>query len=167
MSSLLNPSLRRHPIMNPIDTIRRSLFRSKTVSRELPRFILVGISGFVVGIAIINGLMALHAGFVRSNATSFLVAVTWNFSWNRKLTFPPNSRSSWVVQWIQYIGANLLGTLANWTVSFSLYYGMEFCRDYFNIPVICGVLAGSLVNFCGAKYWVFRPKGIVIDQDAP
>ncbi len=129
------------------------------------KFGLVGTSGMVVAFLVINLVMLTIKDFIIANVIAFPVAVTWNFFWNRKFTFSQTGNPSLIKQWIMFVCASLVGLVGNWAIAFSLYFGLDIFRQHYNLAVICGVLAGYLLNFAIAKCIVFETKYTVVISD--
>lgn len=125
--------------------------------REFISFGLVGLSGVGIGLAVMNAVMRLYPKFVVANVAAFFIAVTWNFLLNRRFTFCDSNHRSFFVLWSMFAGSSLVGAASNWAVSFSLYFNVEFFKQHYNLPAICGVAAGCIANFLLAKLIVFRP----------
>lgn len=125
--------------------------------RQFALFALVGTSGMVVGLGVLNLCMAIWPCFPVANVAAFLIAVTWNFILNQRYTFPhidkPMHR-----QWFEFVIACLGGTAVNWTVAMGLYYGLEWFRDHFNCAALAGVVSACAVNFFTSKFYVFRSR---------
>jgi putative flippase GtrA len=121
---------------------------------QLAKFSAVGVSGYVINLAVYTALLR-GAGFHYALAAtcSFLVAVTNNYTWNRLWTFHAHrGHVGWqglrflVVALVAY-GANL-GLLAG-LVSLGL--------DEVLAQAVAVVLVTPL-NFIGNKLWSFRSR---------
>ena len=81
---------------------------------EFLQFGLVGGTGFIVDIALYLGLQWLTGmGHVLARALSFWGAVTWNWIWNRLLTFSNRRKTSMLVQWPSFVLTSLIGFAIN------------------------------------------------------
>ena len=121
---------------------------------QLAKFSAVGVSGYVINLAVYTALLR-GAGFHYALAAtcSFLVAVTNNYTWNRLWTFHAHrAHVGWqglrflVVALVAY-GANL-GLLAG-LVSLGL--------DEVLAQAVAVILVTPL-NFIGNKLWSFRSR---------
>ena len=143
---------------------RACIIRQRRTGGTIRQFVifgLVGLSGLGVALAIINVVMAWKGNFLLANFLAFFIAVTWNFFLNRRFTFKSHVRRGWIRQWAMFVVSCMLGTICNWAVSFSLYYGIELFYKHHNLAVICGVTVGYLCNFTCAKFAVFKPRNVV------
>ncbi|MCK5173521.1 MAG: GtrA family protein [Planctomycetes bacterium] len=130
---------------------------SGKTAKQFLTFGLIGGSGVVVAMAVINIMMAWLQSFLIANIAAFFVAVTWNFALNRRFTFKESTHRPVIQQWAMFIGSSTFGLASNWTVSFGLYYNIPLFKEHYNLAVLCGVAAGFLVNFVCAKHIVFKP----------
>jgi len=121
------------------------------------KFGFVGITGLILGIAIINISMHIRENFVIANLISFPIAVTWNYALNRTFTFKQETNRSIITQWLMFIVSSIFGTIANWSVSFGLYYNILVFEKHYNLAVLFGVATGCVFNFIISKYIVFKP----------
>lgn len=126
------------------------------MKREILRFAIGGVLGFLVDAAALYAAVALGAGYFLGRACSFLLAVwaTWHF--NRRFTFPGDRRESAWSQWWRYLLAMSAGGLAN-LAAYALTVTLLPKSPW--LPIIAvgaGSLAGMGLNFASAKWWVFR-----------
>jgi putative flippase GtrA len=119
---------------------------------QLAKFCTVGAVGYLVNLAVYDGL--LHAGFhyLAAATCSFLVAVTSNYTWNRLWTFREH-RAGVAVQGMRFFLVSLGALAANLLVLQLL------------IALGLGKLGGQAVaivlvmplSFLGNRLWSFRP----------
>jgi putative flippase GtrA len=142
--------------------VNRPLAATIARSRFL-RFTLVGAAGFVVNEAAL--WIALHG--LRFNAYaggvfSFLVAVTFTWWGNRRLTFSEHAakrRRSIVAEWLAFVAANGFGFLVNYAVYATLIVVGPKPMDNPFLALAFGTVAGLLFNFILSSRIVFRtPK---------
>jgi putative flippase GtrA len=126
------------------------------MKREIVRFAIAGVIGFLVDAAALYAALALGAGYFLGRLCSFLLAVwaTWQF--NRRFTFPGKRAESAWKEWWRYLLAMSAGGLVNLgayalTV---LLLPKEPWLPLFAVAVGSG--AGMCVNFASAKWWVFK-----------
>ena len=125
--------------------------------QRLVRFGGVGASGLVVGLTVLNLGMLISGRFMLANFAAFIVAVTWNFSLNRRFTFEPTGR--WIGrQWAEFVLGSLGGAVVNWSISVSLYTSVDFFRDHYNAAALLGVAASAGGNFLWSRWVVFREE---------
>ena len=134
---------------------RRRLVSALRVRRnwvQLAKFCTVGAAGYLVNLAVYDGL--LHAGFhyLAAATCSFLVAVTSNYTWNRLWTFREHSGGV-AVQGMRFFLVSLGALAANLVVLQVL------------IALGLGKLGGQAIaivlvmplSFLGNRLWSFRP----------
>jgi putative flippase GtrA len=136
---------------------RRRLASALRVRRnwvQLAKFCTVGAAGYLVNLAVYDGL--LHAGFhyLAAATCSFLVAVTSNYTWNRLWTFREH-RAGVAAQGMRFFLVSLAALAANLVVLQVL------------IALGLGKLGGQAVaivlvmplSFLGNRLWSFRRPG--------
>ena len=128
------------------------------MKRELLRFAIAGVIGFLVDAGVLYGMLALGAGYFVGRAVSFVVAVwsTWQF--NRRFTFVSDSNKSAWTEWWHYLLAMLGGGLVNYAAYSAAILILPKSTLLPLIGVAIGSLAGMTVNFVSAKLWVFRAR---------
>ena len=138
----------------PVSHRRRlaSALRMRRNWVQLAKFCTVGAAGYLVNLAVYDGL--LHAGFhyLAAATCSFLVAVTSNYTWNRLWTFREH-RAGVAVQGMRFFLVSLGALAANLVVLQVL------------IALGLGKLGGQAIaivlvmplSFLGNRLWSFRP----------
>jgi dolichol-phosphate mannosyltransferase len=125
---------------------------------EFLQFGLVGGTGFIVDIALYLGLQWLTGmGHVLARALSFWGAVTWNWIWNRLLTFSNRQKTSMLVQWPSFVLTSLVGFAINVGSYFVLTHYVPFFEAHKIAALAIGVLLGFGFNFLAARVLVFIP----------
>ena len=125
---------------------------------EFVNFLAVGSSGFVIDIAGYYLLQWLGLDHRIARAVSFLPAVTWNWTHNRRTTFGDRKRCPRVRQWLEYIVANLLGIAISWGIYASLTSYLPWFDRWRLLAVILGVAVASVFNFIVSSVFVFSEK---------
>lgn len=134
---------------------------------EFVQFGIVGASGFAVDLLAYLGLQALFGfGHLTARAISFWAAASWNWAWNRALTFSHRQRTAKLVQWPSFVLTSLLG----FAVNVGSYYVLTHYVPYFiahRIPaLVIGVLLGFGLNFLTARLLVFIPyEAELLDEE--
>ncbi|MCA8956017.1 MAG: GtrA family protein [Planctomycetes bacterium] len=129
---------------------------------ELIQFGLVGATGFLVDLAVYSSLLwGFGVQHLASRAISFWFAATWNWAWNRALTFAGRQRTSKRVQWLKFLASSAFGFCVNWGVYYTLTSEVVFFADGWPrvLALFLGVLAGMGLNFILARTFVFLPHG--------
>jgi putative flippase GtrA len=119
---------------------------------QLAKFSAVGVSGYVVNLAVYAALLR-GAGFHYALAAtcSFLVAVTNNYSWNRVWTFhAQRGHVGW--QGLRFLIVAVLAYVANLALLTGL---IRLGLDEVLSQAIAIVLV-TPINFVGNKLWSFR-----------
>jgi putative flippase GtrA len=119
---------------------------------QLVKFSAVGVSGYVINLAVYTALLR-GAGFHYTAAAtcSFLVAVTNNYVWNRLWTFH-DERGHLGWQGLRFLVVALVAYAANLVLLSGL---IALGEDKVVSQAIAVVLVTPL-NFLGNKFWSFR-----------
>ena len=132
---------------------RRALGRSENWI-ELLKFSVVGLSGYVVNLAVYVSLLkgaGLH--YLPAAVCSFVVAVTNNYLWNRLWTFR-HHRGHFAYQGLRFLVVSVLVYLGNLVILTIL---VELGVGKILSQAIAIVLVTPL-NFVGNKLWSFRAR---------
>lgn len=122
--------------------------------KQLAKFSLVGLSGYVINLAVYTALLRGAGWHYAAAATvSFLVAVTNNYTWNRVWTFhAQRGHVGW--QGLRFLVVALIAYAANLLLlSGFIALGID--------KVVSQAIAVVLVtplNFIGNKLWSFRDR---------
>ena len=125
---------------------------------EFVQFGAVGASGFAVDLLLYLGLQSLAGvGHVAARAFAFWGAASWNWAWNRVLTFSLRKKTRKRIQWPGFLLTSLLG----FAINVGSYYVLTHYVPYFETHKILalgvGVLLGFGFNFVTARLLVFIP----------
>lgn len=125
---------------------------------EFAQFGAVGASGFAIDLLLYLGLQTLAgAGHVTARALAFWGAASWNWAWNRVLTFSLRQKTRKRIQWPAFLLTSLLG----FAINVGSYYVLTHYVPYFDTHKILalgiGVLLGFGLNFVTARLLVFIP----------
>jgi putative flippase GtrA len=126
----------------------------KAVLGQFGRFAVAGVLGLLVDIAVLYGALALGAGLIVGRLLSFLAAASATWVFNRRYTFAATD-SPWR-EWLRYLASMAGGMLLNF-LAYSL--ALALLPHAWWTPgfaVACGSLAGMVVNFISAKFFVFK-----------
>jgi dolichol-phosphate mannosyltransferase len=121
---------------------------------QLVKFCVVGVSGYVVNLAVYALLLdgvGLH--YISAAAASFVVAVTNNYTWNRLWTFR-QQRGGVAYQGARFLIVSTVALLANLAV---LHLLVSIGVGEVVSQAIAIVLV-TPVNFVGNKLWSFGPR---------
>ena len=103
---------------------------------------------------IVGGPLALAAARVLAIA----IALTWNFSLNRRLTFNDARRGSIRLQYLRYVLSNLLGIGVSLTLSLALPNQIGFFRRHRLAAAVVWIVAATGISFSMARWFVFGQK---------
>lgn len=129
--------------------------------REALRFAAAGVAGLAADVLLLYLALALGLGWYFGRALSFLGAVWVTWRLNRRYTFDvAGAASSWM-EWWRYLLAMAGGGLVNYAVYSAAVW---LLRDWPLLPalllaplaVAAGSLAGMVLNFASAKFFVFQ-----------
>jgi len=128
------------------------------VLRELALFGLVGVIGFVADAGILY-LFKATFGLYFGRLISFVSAVFVTWVLNRHLTFKQRSSGlSLSREFSRYFVSMLGGGVVNYASYATLVYFVDVIANQPVWGVAFGSLAGMLVNFLLAKFFVFQNK---------
>ena len=88
---------------------------------------------------------------------SIVLALTWNFAFNREADLLFATLWSFNRQTISSLGGVLtgLGATISWSVSVALSISTDFFAQRVFIAALIGIAFGSVTNFILARHWVF------------
>ena len=125
---------------------------------EFMQFGIVGGSGFAVDLLLYLGLQWLTGmGHVAARALSFWGAASWNWAWNRVLTFSNRKKTAKLAQWSGFLFTSLLGFAINVGSYYVLTQYVPFFEAHKILALFTGVLLGFGFNFLTARLLVFIP----------
>jgi len=125
---------------------------------EFMQFGAVGGSGFAVDLLLYLGLQWLTGmGHVAARIIAFWWAASWNWAWNRMLTFSNRQKTAMLVQWNSFLLTSLLGFAINVGSYYVLTHYVPFFEEHRILALLVGVLLGFGFNFLTARLLVFIP----------
>lgn len=134
------------------------LFVRGHTSYQFFRFCLVGASGVVVNYLVMWGSYdGLGAPYVLASVLAFVVASVNNFILNKLFTFHDKQSGSKAVlhQYFRFLSVTLLGLGINLGVLVGL---VELTGMNPVLANLIGVLASTVGNFAGNKFYAFKAK---------
>ncbi|MBE8182798.1 MAG: hypothetical protein HAW61_04675 [Candidatus Portiera sp.] len=136
----------------------RRLYQYKfPVASEFVQFGLVGGSGFIVDVSIYYLLQyAADMQHIMARGLSFWVGASWNWFWNRTITFSDHFKSHPVKQWSSFVLISIFGFSINWGSYYLLTEYVAFFDDYKIFALMAGVVAGMGLNFMFSRIFIFR-----------
>lgn len=140
--------------------LRRLYHYRYTVAVEFIQFGAVGASGFIIDVILYLLLQTLF-GITHTMARgfSFWGAASWNWFFNRTITFSHREKTAKFKQWASFIGTALMGFVMNWGSYKVLTENVPpFTDESMRIPALMiGVLMGMGFNFMVSRALVFKP----------
>ncbi len=92
-----------------------------------------------------------------AGALAIALALTWNFTLNRYLTFSYAKRGSVIRQFSTYVLSNALGIALSFTLRLALPRYYTFFRDHRLAAAVVGIVAATGISFTMSRWLVFRP----------
>jgi dolichol-phosphate mannosyltransferase len=123
---------------------------------QLAQFCLVGSTGVVVDLAALALLLRAALPFEIARAIAILVAMTWNFWLNRRLTFSYSRRGGLIGQYFRFVATCSVGGIVSYAISVGLKSWVEFFHIHVFLAALIGIIVGTLFNFLISRYWVFK-----------
>ncbi len=133
------------------------LYRARRpVLSEILLYGLVGLSGLAVDLLAFSLLYRiLLVNHLASRAGSFVVAATWNWAFNRRITFDGARARARLPQWAGFLLVSATAFLLNWGTYWLLTASSAFFLAAKELAIVCGVVAGFAFNYLGARLLVF------------
>jgi putative flippase GtrA len=122
-------------------------------------FLLVGAIGFIVDGGLLTFLVqGLERDVYSSRAISFVCATLTTWQLNRAIVFRANGalRANPGIEYGRYFLVQIFGALANLSVFFFLVTQYEVLLRLPIVPLALGACFGLVVNYTGARFWVFQ-----------
>ncbi len=120
------------------------------------KFCLVGASGLIIDTAVL--IFAVEQAGLDPRVGvifAFTAAVTWNYIFNRGWTFRARDEGG-LKNYLGFFGICLIGLSVRVAIMHLLLVLLGIHGMWYVVANIIGVIAGTLVNFIGSKYFVFR-----------
>lgn len=129
-------------------------FKLGTAAEPL-QFVMVGATGMAVDLALFSLLIrVLPTGAGR--AIAILVAMTWNFFLNRRVTFSRRRKRPILHQYIFFCLSCAIGAIVSWSLFAGLHATFDFFMEWPLFAAVIGIVAGTASNFLLSKHVVFR-----------
>ncbi len=129
--------------------------------RRFAAFVAVGTVGFAVDAGVLTALVRYGgANPYAARIASFAVAVVATWALNRRFTFESSADSATAraSEYGRYFSVQVIGASANLVVySICLMIWPQLIA-WLVMPLAVGSAVGLIINFLGAKLWVFRPQ---------
>lgn len=132
---------------------------------QLVQFCLVGASGMLVDLAYYSLLLQNGLRVSLARGLAILVAMSWNFSLNNRITFAQATDAGLVSRYAKFIGSCAFGGVLSWAIAVAVPTLIPWFAGHLLLAALAGIAVGTLVNFELSRKWVFREEGAA-DQRA-
>ncbi|NLE28347.1 MAG: glycosyltransferase family 2 protein [Phycisphaerae bacterium] len=122
------------------------------------QFCAVGGTGMVVDLCFYSLFLFWTMPIPIARALAIIVAMTWNFNINRRLTFSHSRYGNIFTQYLRFSSSCAAGALISWLVAMSLAKS-PFFSQHLLLAAVMGIMAGTGFNFLLSFKWVFSIKG--------
>jgi len=135
---------------------------------EFFQFAFVGATGFIIDLSLYLAFQSLFGiQHIFARGMSFWGAASWNWAWNRLLTFSNRKKTRKRIQWPAFVLTSLVGFAFNWGTYVVLTEYVPFFQAHHVYALMVGVLIGLGLNFTFARLLVFRPfEDQIHDEDS-
>jgi putative flippase GtrA len=124
------------------------------------RFCCVGALGFIVDFTVLKTVVHLSLNPLIGRWVSFAFAVVATWLVNRAWTFAGHRKAhperSLLKEFASYLAVQSLGFAANYAVFTGMILGLPVLDGRLLPPLVAGTAAGLVINYLGAKHFVFR-----------
>ena len=148
---MTDEALTRAPL--PLKARMRIAARQRAAWAQLLRFAIVGASGYLVNLAVFA--LALHSGrldYRLASLAAFGVAVSNNFLWNRRWTFPGGAHAAHR-QALRFLAVSVAAFVAGLAVL----TGLVELAGVAELPAqAAAIVAVTPISFLANKLWSFR-----------
>jgi len=125
---------------------------------EFFQFAFVGATGFLIDLSLFLAFQSLFGiQHIIARGMSFWGAASWNWAWNRALTFSNRKKTRKRIQWPAFVLTSMVGFAFNWGTYFILTKYVPYFQTHHILALMAGVLIGLGLNFTFARLLVFRP----------
>jgi putative flippase GtrA len=126
--------------------------RSASNWQQLGKFCVVGAVGYLINLAVYEGVRHAGVHYLFAATCSFLVAVTSNYVWNRLWTFR-EERGGVAAQGVRFLVVSVAALGANLVVLYLLVSVGGLSKL---VGQAIAIVAVTPLNFIGNKLWSFR-----------
>ena len=138
--------------------LSRRATRAADVAVRAAKFATVGGSGFVLDVTCYLTLQWIGVDHRIARTIAFWPAVTWNWFWNRELTFAERPRGPRSPQWARFVASSLAGLVLNAGGYATLTSFVAFFDERRWLALLVGVALGGIANFALATRYVYRNR---------
>lgn len=131
---------------------------TRTLTGQLARFLVVGAIGFVIDGGLLNFLIWQGVNPYLARGISFPPAVTTTWYLNRVWAFATPAGGA-RRQYLRYIAVQIAGALGNYLIYVIVLFVVAHTVDGVLAAFAVGSAGGLLINFVGARTFVFLSGG--------
>ena len=142
--------------LNYLRHLRRLYHHRHPSALALIQFIIVGSGGLLIDILTYLLLLTLNTPHLWARAIAYWPAVTFNWFFNRTITFKERPRRPPWSQWAKFSLAGILSFLINWGIYAGLTLHTPFFADHRLLALLIGVIIGTISNFLLSHHLIFR-----------
>jgi dolichol-phosphate mannosyltransferase len=145
-----------HEQLRYIKHLRRLYIYKFTNTMYFLQFLVVGIIGTGVNLAVLTILSGFGAPEALALSGGILTSLINNFLLNRRFTFSYARPEHIWRQFARFVTASLISMVLNFAVALTLASGLLANQPFgLQIAALVGIAAGLLFNFVGNRYFVF------------
>lgn len=135
------------------------MFSNLIRNHAVPKFILVGVVGFLVDASVLTLLVLdFGLGHYAGRGCSFSLAVTVTWYLNRRFVFVHHRPARAGTQYVKYIFTQVVGSLVNLALYVLALEFFPVFKGYPVIPLSVGAFFAAVFNYLVMKKWVFAEK---------
>lgn len=140
------------------------MFLRNQISKELMRFVLVGMSNTIISTGIIYLIYNfLGYGYWVSTGAGYLIGGIWSYIMNKYFTFKyKEEKMSVVIKFIinlvicYFISYSVAKPLCKYFLKKML--KIDSVKIIEEVAVLVGMIIYTIINFCGQKFFCFKKK---------
>lgn len=138
-------------------------------NRRLATFALVGLSGIVVHLLVLTGLVdgldwaqrwflrGYDIGILLAAVVAREVAILWNFAWNDRITFHDKRAHAHARFFLRMLRFHLVSVWA-FLAYLVVYYPLVLLGTDYRISAVVAILASFLLNYAGNVRWTYAKR---------
>lgn len=139
-----------------IQHIRRLFLYKYAEYSEIVQFLVVGVSGLIVNLAVLSLLLQLGVTSEVAVVVAIAVSICTNFLLNRRFTFYHAKSEPMLGMFLKYVASVSVGALINTIVT--LFLIKSYPEMLVQIASVIGILVATLFNYIAMKFVVFKRK---------
>jgi dolichol-phosphate mannosyltransferase len=147
--------------LDDVRQLKRVLDRRFGTFSRLVQFCIVGASGMIVDLTLYALFQLVFTHLATAGALSIFVALMWNFTLNRRLTFNDSRGGSIPRQFLTYALGNALGIAVSLSLRLYLPLHIGFFARHRLAAAVVGIVVATGISFSMSRWVIFirRPDG--------